>query len=144
REVRRVVVRLLAVGVTAAVQRPRPLLRRELLLRTLDDRTRVGRVAVIVPGPDALDVDDFGAEMREQARRPRPDGLPREGEGADSAEDAGGHGVHRIPPAAASASMCVAGRPRSPSSTSRVCSPRCGARPRGAIPSASAMYGPRG
>src|SRR4030095_4852819 len=92
---------------------PRPLPRRELLLRTLDDRTRVGRVAVIVPGPDALDVDDFGAEMREQARRPRPDGLPREVEDADSAEDAGRHGVHRITPAAASASMCVAGRPRS-------------------------------
>src|SRR5262245_29204026 len=76
REVRGVVVRLLAVGLAAAVQRPRPLLRGELLLWPTDDRTGVVRVAMIIPGPDALDVDDLGAEVCEQPRRPRPDGLP--------------------------------------------------------------------
>src|SRR5262245_37234523 len=88
REVRSVVVRLLAVGLAAAVQRPRPLLRRELLLRATDDRTGVVRVSMIIPGPDALDVDDLGAEVREQPRCPRPDGLPREIENAYSVEDA--------------------------------------------------------
>src|SRR5262245_10963198 len=88
REVRGVVVGLLAVGVAAAVQRPRPLLRRERLLRATDDRTRVRRVAMIIPGPDALDVDDLGAEVREQPRCPWPDGLPREIEDAYSVEDA--------------------------------------------------------
>jgi hypothetical protein len=43
---------------------------------------------MIIPGPDALDVDDLGAKVREQPRRPRPDGLPREIEDAHSAEDA--------------------------------------------------------
>src|SRR5262249_61809955 len=101
--VRRVVVGLLAVRVTSAVQRPRALLRRERLLRTLDDRTRMGRVAMVVPRAHALDVDDLGAEVREQAWRPRPAGLPREIQDAKPAEDAGRQVLHRITPAAASA-----------------------------------------
>src|SRR5262249_37817045 len=116
-EVRSRVVRLLAVRVTAAVQRPASLTRRELLLRALDDRTRMARVAVIVPGSHALDVDDLGAEVRQESRRPGPDGLPAEIQDADPAEDVRRQRFHRITPAAASASICIAGRPRSPSRT---------------------------
>src|SRR5262245_21256980 len=49
REVRRGVIGRLAVGVTAAVQRTTALAGCELLLRALDDRARVSRVAVVVP-----------------------------------------------------------------------------------------------
>src|SRR6185295_14464761 len=129
REVRRRVVGLLAVGVPPAVQGALPG-RELLLLRALDDWARVSRVAVIVPRSHALDVNDLRAEVGEQARRPWPHGLPREIEDTDAAENAlgqGRRGAHRMTPAAASASICAAGRPRSDVKTSRVCSPRWGA-----------------
>jgi hypothetical protein len=52
-----------------------------------DTRSRV--VAVIVPASSTLDMDDFGAVMREQARRPRTYGLPGEIENAHTAEHTG-------------------------------------------------------